>query len=95
MKYSIILSPEAKNNLLKLKGNLRSIIRDGIIEYLSYEPERVSKSRIKRLKDLEKPQYRLRINDIRIYYDINENIVEILAIVTKELADQWLERYGK
>ena len=78
-----------------MKGNLRSIIRDGIIEHLSYEPEKVSKSRIKRLKGLEKPQYRLRIDDVRIYYDINENMVEILAIVTKELAGQWLERYGK
>jgi mRNA-degrading endonuclease RelE of RelBE toxin-antitoxin system len=94
MKYEIILSPDAKNSLQKLKGNLRSIIRDGIIEYLSFEPEKVSRSRIKRLKGLEKPQYRLRIDDVRIYYDINENNVEILAIVTKELASEWLERHG-
>jgi mRNA interferase RelE/StbE len=95
MKYWIILSPDAKNNLVKMKGNLRSIIRDGIIEHLNYEPEKVSKSRIKKLKGLEKPQYRLRIDDVRIYYDINKNMVEILAIATKELVGQWLERSGK
>ena len=94
MKYEIILSPDARNSLQKLKGNLRSIIRDGIIEYLSFEPEKVSKSRIKRLKGIEKPQFRLRIDDIRIYYDVIENTVEILAIVTKELASEWLERHG-
>ena len=94
MKYEIILSLDAKNSLQKLKGNLRSIIRNGIIEYLSFEPEKVSKSRIKRLKGIEKPQFRLRIDDIRIYYDVNEVTVEILAIVTKELASEWLERHG-
>ena len=91
----IILSPEARESLRKLKGNLRSQIRDGIIDHLSFEPEKVSKSRIKRLKGLEKPQYRLRIDDVRIYYDINKNTVEILAIVTKEIALEWLERHGK
>jgi mRNA-degrading endonuclease RelE of RelBE toxin-antitoxin system len=94
MKYSIILSPEAKNSLHKLKGNLRSIIRDGIIEHLSFEPEKVSKSRIKRLKGVEKPQFRLRIEDVRIYYDVFKNTVEILTIVTKEKAQEWLERHG-
>jgi mRNA interferase RelE/StbE len=95
MKYSIILSPEAKNSLQKMKGNLRSIIRDGIIEHLGFEPEKVSKSRIKRLKGIEKPQFRLRIEDVRIYYDVFESTVEILAIVTKEIAQEWLERHGK
>ena len=44
---------------------------------------------------MEKPQYRLRIDDIRIYYDINGSNVEILAIVTKEVTSEWLERHGK
>jgi len=94
MKYSIILSPDARESLQKLKGNLRPLIRNGIIEYLSFEPEKVSKSRIKRLKGIDKPQYRLRIDDVRIYYDISEKTVEILAIVTKEKAKEWLERHG-
>lgn len=94
MKYSIILSPEAVENLSNLKANLRSLVREGIIEHLSFEPEKISKSRIKRLKGIEKPQYRLRIDDIRIYYDVSEYSVEILAIVPKEIAKMWLERYG-
>jgi mRNA interferase RelE/StbE len=94
MKYSIILSPEAVESLSKLKANLRSLVKEGIIEHLSFEPEKISKSRIKRLKGIEKPQYRLRINDIRIYYDVSKNSVEILAIVSKEMAKEWLERHG-
>jgi mRNA-degrading endonuclease RelE of RelBE toxin-antitoxin system len=42
MKYSIILSPDAKESLEKLKGNIRSLVRDGIIEHLYYEPEKVA-----------------------------------------------------
>jgi mRNA interferase RelE/StbE len=92
MKYSIILSPEAKESLDNLKGNIRSLVRDGIVEYLSNEPEKVSKSRIKRLKGIERPQFRLRIGDIRIYYDVSGNTVEILEIVNKKMAAAWLER---
>jgi mRNA interferase RelE/StbE len=94
MKYKIILSLDAVESLRKLKANLRSLVREGIIEHLSYEPEKTSKSRIKRLKGVEKPQYRLRIDDIRVYYDISEYSVEILAIVSKEMAKEWLERHG-
>jgi mRNA interferase RelE/StbE len=94
MKYSIILSPDAVENLRNMRTNLRSMVREGIIEHLSYEPEKTSKSRIKRLKGIEKPQYRLRIDDIRIYYDVGEYSVEILAIVSKEIAKEWLERHG-
>jgi mRNA interferase RelE/StbE len=94
MKYSIILSPDAVENLRNMRANLRSMVREGIIEHLSYEPEKTSKSRIKRLKGIEKPQYRLRIDDIRIYYDVGEYSVEILAIVSKEIAKEWLERHG-
>jgi mRNA interferase RelE/StbE len=94
MKYSIILSPDAVENLRNMMANLRSMVREGIIEHLSYEPEKTSKSRIKRLKGIEKPQYRLRIDDIRIYYDVGEYSVEILAIVSKEIAKEWLERHG-
>jgi len=94
MKYSIILSPDAVENLRNMRANLRSMVREVIIEHLSYEPEKTSKSRIKRLKGIEKPQYRLRIDDIRIYYDVGEYSVEILAIISKEIAKEWLERHG-
>jgi mRNA interferase RelE/StbE len=69
------------------------LVRDGIIEHLSYEPEKISKSRIKGLKGIDRPQYRLRMEDVRIYYDVNENVVEILTIITKKVAAAWLEGY--
>ena len=38
-----------------------------------------SKSRIKRLRGLRHPQYRLRIDEIRVFYDVEGDRVEILA----------------
>jgi mRNA-degrading endonuclease RelE of RelBE toxin-antitoxin system len=46
----------------------------------------VSRSRIKRLWGISKPQYRLRVGEIRVFYDIGESQVEVLAIVPKSSA---------
>ena len=44
---------------------------------------------------MDKPQYRLRVDEIRIFYDVRENIVEIIAIVPKSQAAEWLLCEGK
>jgi hypothetical protein len=33
--------------------------------------------------------------DIRVFYDVSEDTVEVLAIVPKSKAGEWLERYGE
>jgi mRNA-degrading endonuclease RelE of RelBE toxin-antitoxin system len=40
------------------------------------------------------PQYRLRVGEIRVFYDIKGNRVEILAIVPKTEAVSWLKEIG-
>jgi mRNA-degrading endonuclease RelE of RelBE toxin-antitoxin system len=44
---------------------------------------------------MRRPQYRLRVGDIRIFYDIVEEDVEILAIVQKAEAADWLAERGE
>jgi mRNA-degrading endonuclease RelE of RelBE toxin-antitoxin system len=51
-------------------------------------------SRIKRLRGIRRPQYRLRVGEVRVFYDVSEPTVEILAIVPKSEADSWLARYA-
>ena len=53
----------------------------------------VSKSRIKRLRGLARPQYRLRIEDVRVFYDITGSTVEVLAVVVKSEAQSWLAQF--
>ena len=40
------------------------------------------------------PQYRLRVEDHRIFYDIVDTDVLIIAIVPKAEADNWLNEFG-
>ena len=40
------------------------------------------------------PQYRLLVGDTRVFYDVNEEEVEVLAIVPKPEATEWLEEEG-
>ena len=54
------------------------------------------KSRIKRLRGLSHPQYRLRAgDDIRVFYDVTDEAVQILAIVQKSKVDAWLAEHGE
>ncbi len=95
MEYTILLSPEAVDDLRALKANVRAAVRDGIERHLRHQPTKTSKSRIKRLRGVSRPQYRLRVGDVRVFYDVTETTVEILAIVSKEEADEWLEKAGE
>lgn len=99
MRYAIIFAPQAEEDLLALRANQRSEVLDAIEAHLRYEPERVSKSRIKRLEGLDWPQYRLRIGDIRAFYDVSHtsegSVVEVLVIREKNEAMQWLAEKGR
>ena len=95
MRYEIILAPEAAQDLRRLTAHSRAAVRDAIEKHLRYEPAKVSKSRIKKLRGLSRPQYRLRVEEIRVFYDIAASVVEVLAIVPKSQATSWLEEWGE
>jgi len=69
-------------------------VRDGLERHLRYKPTRVSKSRVKRLGGLSQPQYRLRVGEVRVFYDVTPEVVQVLAIVTKAEAAAWLAEHG-
>jgi mRNA-degrading endonuclease RelE of RelBE toxin-antitoxin system len=95
MRYEILLAPEAVEDLKRLRAHQRAQVKDALEMYLRNEPRRVTKSRIRRLKGLSRPQYRLRIGDLRIFYDVAERTVEVLAVVAKDDAAEWLDKAGE
>ena len=95
MWREIVLALEAVEDFETLRVYERATVRDALETHLRYEPGKTSKSRIKRLRGMRRPQYRLRVSDIRVFYDVTDEAVEILAIVPKEEAAAWLERYGQ
>ena len=94
MGFEILLAPEAVEDFRSLKANLRAAVREALEEHLRDEPEKVSRSRIKRLRGLSRPRYRLRVGEVRVFYDVAGDTVEVLAIVTKLEAEAWLAQFG-
>jgi len=95
MRYEIVLAPEAVADLRSLRASDQSSVRKALEQYLRFQPERVSRSRIKRLRGLRRPQFRLRVRDVRVFYDVREGAVEVLAVVEKADAAAWLDREGE
>ena len=94
MRFAIVLAPEAVEDLRRLRANLRTAVREALETHLRHEPTKTSRSRIKRLRGLSRPQYRLRVDEVRVFYDVSGPTVEILAIVAKSEAESWLARFG-
>ena len=90
--FFIDYAQAALDDLKSLAAIDRKKITDGIYVHLRHEPTKVSRSRIKEMAQPFWSQYRLRIDEFRVYYDVN---VELLAInvlrVLKKTTEQTLE----
>jgi mRNA interferase RelE/StbE len=94
MSFEIVLAPEAIEDFKGLCANVRTDIRTALETHLRHQPKKVSRSRIKRLRGLRRPQYRLRVGEVRIFYDVTGTTVQILAIVAKSEAGSWLAQFA-
>jgi mRNA-degrading endonuclease RelE of RelBE toxin-antitoxin system len=94
MAFAIVLAREAVEDLKALRANVRAEVRVALETHLRHEPEKASRSRIKRLRGLRRPQYRLRVGEVRVFYDISGTTVEVLAIVAKSEAESWLAQFA-
>jgi mRNA-degrading endonuclease RelE of RelBE toxin-antitoxin system len=92
MPYEILLVTGAREDLKSLRKTDQVKVLDRIEMHLVYEPSRQSKSRIKRLRGDLFPPFRLRVDEFRVYYDVDEaaNKVIIYGVIRKEDAEAWL-----
>ena len=95
MAFEIVFSPQAVEDRRRLKAREWAMVKGALEIHLRHEPRKESKSRIKRLRGLARPQYRLRVGEIRVFHDVVEKVVEVLAIVPKSRAGVWLEEEGE
>jgi mRNA interferase RelE/StbE len=95
MRFEIRVAQRAERQLLALTAYHRATIRTALETHLRHEPAKLSKSRIKRMRGLMRPQYRLRVGEFRIFYDIVDQEIQIIAIVTKADADRWLAEFAQ
>lgn len=96
MKYQVVIAESAKEDFKKLNAQWRSSLKAAMRTHLQAAPKNVSKSRIKRLRGLRQPQYRLRVDRMRVFYDVNDKKgrVEVLGFVLKPETAKWLDKHG-
>jgi len=90
--YAIMLKRSAIADLDALRKYDATQIADAMENYLHHNPTKESKSRIKRLRGISNPDYRLRVGDYRIFYVVDEvaRRVDVLRVMHK---DQTLRYY--
>lgn len=96
MRYVVAIARSAQEQFKKLDARRLSSLKKAMRKYLDTAPTRQSKSRTKRLRGLRQPQYRLRVDEMRVYYDVNdaEERVEVLGFVLKPRTADWLREHG-
>jgi mRNA-degrading endonuclease RelE of RelBE toxin-antitoxin system len=95
MPRTIVLAPEALEDLNALRAYDRAAVRDALERHLRHEPTKTNKRRIKELRGVHRPRYRLRVDEVRIFYDVVDDVVAVLVIMPKASATAWLARYAE
>ena len=92
MAWELQFAREAEDDLRLIRPFYRRGVLDAVEAHLGFAPTEVSRSRIKRLRILESPAYRLRVGDLRVYYDVDETaeVVTVLRILSKEQSLSYL-----
>ncbi len=94
--YEIILKRSAVADLDALRKYDATRIADAMERHLLHDPTRESKSRIKRLRGISNPDYRLRVGDYCVFYVVDEDArqVVILRVMHKKQTLQYYEELG-
>ena len=90
MPYEIRYSNQVIEQLRELRAFDRTTILDSIEEILGVNPTLVSRSRVKRLREPSPTEYRLRVGEFRVYYDVRGDAVLIVQVLSKRDSLEYL-----
>ena len=84
--YTITLKPSAVADLDAMRKYDATQIANAMERHLQHDPTKESKSRIKRLRGISNPDYRLRVGDYRIFYVVDEDArrVDVLRVMRED-----------
>ena len=90
--FAIEFVREAEADLDAIKPFHRNRILDSIETHLPFTPKQASRSRIKHLRTVESPAYRLRVGEFRVHdVDDSQRTVTVLRVLSKEQSLSYLE----
>ena len=89
----IILKHSAVGDMDKLRKYDSSQIADVMMKHLRHEPTKESKNRIKRLRGIRNPDYRLLVGEYRVFYtvDLDARCVNVLRVMHKDETHSYYE----
>jgi mRNA interferase RelE/StbE len=90
--FRIEVTEQAERDLDAIRPYYRQQILDGLETHLRYGPTQESRARIKRLRLLDSPAFRLRLGDYRVFYDVDEVLgaVTVLRVLSKDATRAYL-----
>ena len=93
-KYDIRLKPSAIRDMDRLRKYDAARVADAMETHLAREPMKENKSRIKRLRGISDPDYRLRIGHHRVFYNVRGDRVDVLRVMHKNETLEYYEELG-
>ena len=81
--FQIDVASEARERIRALRRVDAAAVLDAIETHLRFEPDRPSRSRIKRLRGAQDATFRLRVGDYRVFYDVAEGVVTVITVLHK------------
>jgi mRNA interferase RelE/StbE len=83
--YQIHYSEKAAADIQALRAYDSRKILEAVERHLRYDAKAESRSRIKRMKAPFWSQYRLRVDEFRVYYDVADDagVVNVLRVLLK------------
>ena len=78
--FEIRYAAQAADDIRSLRAFDRAKVFSAIEQYLSNAPTQVSKSRIKQMRQPFWSEYRLRVDDHRVYYNVDEPARQVFVL---------------
>ena len=91
--YDVVLKHSAIADMDALRKFDATQIADPMEKHLAHHPTKQSQSRIKRLRGVSSPDYRLRVGDYRVFYAVDEDghRVDVLRVMHKNQTASYYE----
>ena len=80
MAFQITITTEAENQLRALPAREQRIVEAGILTHLPHQPTTVSRA-VKRLRPNPFAAYELRLGDLRVLYNVDEDNAEVIVLL--------------
>lgn len=90
--FEVVVAPAALRQLRRLRRIDCVGILNAIETHLRYEPERPTRTTIKRLRGLQDATYRLRVGDFRVFYDVEGQTVTIVAVLHRSKTEAFYRK---